>query len=147
MRLALGATRRRLVRQWLTESLLFASLGGGLGLLCAIWTQSALLYFLPASERMNLGRTALDPAVFAFALAAAVVTAILFGIVPALQISRGALLSAAGRPAAGAERHVAATFPRRARSLADRALPPAPHRRRTFPAQSAQFENDRARLR
>ena len=89
MRLALGATRRRLVRQWLTESLLFASLGGGLGVLVAIWTQSALLHFLPANERINLGQTTLDPVVFGFALAAAFATAILFGIIPALQISRG----------------------------------------------------------
>jgi predicted permease len=91
MRLALGATRRRLIRQWLTESLLFALLGGGLGVIIAIWTQSALLHFLPASERTNLGRATLDPAVFAFALAAAVATAIVFGVIPALQISRGAL--------------------------------------------------------
>ncbi|MBA3543990.1 MAG: ABC transporter permease [Chthoniobacterales bacterium] len=98
MRLALGATRRRLVRQWLTESLLFASLGGGLGLICASWTQSALLHFLPASERMNLGRTALDPAVFGFAFAAAVVTSILFGILPALHLSRGALAPQQGDP-------------------------------------------------
>ena len=75
--------------QWLTESLLFASLGGGLGVLVAIWTQSALLHFLPANERINLGQTTLDPVVFGFALAAAFATAILFGIIPALQISRG----------------------------------------------------------
>ena len=56
MRLALGATRRRLIRQWLTESLLFALLGGGLGVIVAIWTQSALLHFLPAGERTNLGQ-------------------------------------------------------------------------------------------
>ena len=98
MRLALGATRRRLMRQWLTESLLFALLGGGLGVIVAIWTQSALLHFLPASERTNLGRTTLDPAVFAFALAAAVATAIVFGIIPALQISRGALAPQQGDP-------------------------------------------------
>ncbi len=90
MRVALGATRRRLIRQWLTESLLFALLGGGLGVVVAIWTQSALLRFLPASGRMNLGPAALDPTVFGFALAAALVTAILFGLLPALQISRGA---------------------------------------------------------
>ena len=98
MRLALGATRRRLMRQWLTESLLFALLGGGLGVIVAIWTQSALLHFLPASERTNLGRTTLDPAVFAFALAAAVATAIVFGIIPALQISRNSLAPQQGDP-------------------------------------------------
>ena len=98
MRLALGATRRRLMRQWLTESLLFALLGGGLGVIVAIWTQSALLHFLPASERTNLSRATLDPAVFAFALAAAVATAIVFGIIPALQISRRTLTPQQGDP-------------------------------------------------
>ncbi|HMJ07057.1 MAG TPA: ABC transporter permease [Chthoniobacterales bacterium] len=96
MRLALGATRRRLVRQWLTESLLFASLGGSLGLLIAVWTQSALLHFLPAQERLNLGHATLEPGVFAFAFVASLVTAILFGIVPALQITRRSLASQGG---------------------------------------------------
>jgi predicted permease len=96
MRLALGATRRRLVRQWLTESLLFASLGGSLGLLIAVWTQSALLHFLPAQERLNLGHASLDPGVFVFAFVASVGTAILFGIVPALQVTRRSLASQGG---------------------------------------------------
>ncbi len=96
MRLALGATRRRLLRQWLTESLLFALLGGGLGLLLAIWTQSALLHFVPANERMNLGHATLDPSVFVFAFAASLATALLFGIVPALQISRRSLAAQQG---------------------------------------------------
>jgi predicted permease len=96
MRLALGATRRRLVRQWLTESLLYALLGGSLGLLIAVWTQSALLHFLPAQERLNLGRATLDPGVFAFAFVASLGTAILFGVVPALQITRGSLASQGG---------------------------------------------------
>lgn len=98
MRLALGATRRRLIRQWLTESLLFALLGGGLGVVVATWTESALLYFLPANERLNLGGTRLDPAVFGFALAATVATAILFGIIPALQVSRRSLAAQWGDP-------------------------------------------------
>ena len=98
MRLALGATRRRLVRQWLTESLLFALLGGGLGVVVAIWTESALLYFLPANQRLNLGGTRLDPTVFGFALAATVVTAILFGIIPALQVSRRSLAAQESDP-------------------------------------------------
>jgi len=91
MRLTLGATRRRLIRQWLTESLLFALLGGCFGILVALWTQSALLHFLPASERMNLARARLDPIVFAFAFVAALATAILFGILPALQTTHSSL--------------------------------------------------------
>ncbi|HEY1583523.1 MAG TPA: ABC transporter permease [Chthoniobacterales bacterium] len=133
MRLALGATRLRLIRQWVTESLLFTSLGGGLGIVCAIWTQGALLHFLPASERMNLGRTTLDPVVFAFAFAAATATAILFGLIPALQISNGA------RPAQQSDSRLARNdmspraIPRRSRAPADCPLAPAPDRRRTFP--------------
>ncbi len=71
MRLALGATRRRLVCQWLTESLLFALIGGSLGVVFAVWTQSALLHFLPADQRMNLNIT-IDPVVLAFVLATSV---------------------------------------------------------------------------
>ena len=65
-------------------------------MIVAIWTQSALLHFLPASERMNLDRVTLDPVVFAFALVAAVATAIRFWRLPALQISRAARWHPAG---------------------------------------------------
>jgi predicted permease len=98
MRLALGATRRRLVRQWLTESLLFAFAGGALGFGVAIWTQSLLLHFLPPNDRANLSDSAIDPAVFGFAFAAALVVAILFGIIPALHISRSSLAPQQGDP-------------------------------------------------
>ncbi len=67
-------------------------------MIVAIWAQSALLHFLPASERINLGRTTLDPMVFAFALAVAVATAIGFGLIPALQISGGAFSAQQGDP-------------------------------------------------
>ena len=90
MRLALGATRRRLVSQWLTESLLFALIGGSLGIIFAIWIQSALLHFLPADQRMNL-EIRIDPVILGFALAASLMTAILFGIIPALKISQTSL--------------------------------------------------------
>jgi predicted permease len=101
MRLALGATRRRLVRQWLTESVIFAILGGGFGFLVAIWTQELLLRFLPVTARANFPGNAIDPAVFGFALVAAMLTAILFGIVPAFQISRVSIAPKQGDTRAG----------------------------------------------
>lgn len=87
VRLALGASRTRLIRQLLTEGLLLALLAGGFGMACAYWAKSALISFLP----LGLARRfdfSLDGRVFLYTLGLAVVATLLFGLVPALQASR-----------------------------------------------------------
>lgn len=82
VRLAVGAGRSRLIRQLLTESLLLALLGGGLGLVVAYWLTGALRSWLPLAD------SGLDARVLGFALLISVVTGLLFGLVPALRASR-----------------------------------------------------------
>jgi predicted permease len=87
IRSALGANRCRVVRQLLTESILLASAGGGLGLLLASWgTEAALKVLpqaLPRAEEIHV-----DPRVLMFTLAASVLTGIVFGLAPALKSSK-----------------------------------------------------------
>jgi predicted permease len=88
VRLAIGAGRARIVRQLMVESLLLAGIGGGLGLLLALWTDRALIAAIPIGEgTLNISATP-DLRIFAFALAVSFVTAVLFGLVPAFQASR-----------------------------------------------------------
>jgi predicted permease len=87
VRLAIGAGRGRLIRQWLTESLLLSGLGGGAGVLVAYWAKTALLGFLPAGFTANL-HAPMDLRVLTFALAASLMTGLLFGLAPALQLSQ-----------------------------------------------------------
>jgi predicted permease len=84
MRFSLGATRLRVVRQWLIESLLLAFLGSALGLAFAIWGARYLLLFLPpgAGESFTVSP---DGAVLAFTLGISALSAILFGLAPALR--------------------------------------------------------------
>ncbi len=90
VRLALGAGRWRIVRQQLVESLTLACAGAVIGLVLATWTGSVLLATLPGSDSARALSAAPDARVVLFALALAVVTALLFGIVPALQATRPA---------------------------------------------------------
>ncbi len=90
IRLALGASRWAVIRQLLIEGLLTSGLGGLAGLLLAVWFTEALLALAPPGIP-RLGQTALDGAVLGFALVLSVLTGILFGLMPALQASRGAL--------------------------------------------------------
>jgi predicted permease len=93
IRLAMGASRIRLIRQWLVESLLLALGGGLLGLLVAEWTGEALLKFLPSDQSMLGISSQPDQRVLLFALALSVVTGVLFGIVPSLQATKAELAS------------------------------------------------------
>ena len=87
VRLAIGAGRGRLIRQWLTESLLLAVLGGCAGIVVAYWAKTALLGFLPADLSANL-HAPMDLRVLSFALLASLVTGLLFGLAPAFQLSQ-----------------------------------------------------------
>jgi putative ABC transport system permease protein len=90
VRSALGAGRRRIVRQLVTESVLLASLGGALGILLATQGLKLLQATLPA-DTPRLLEVQIDWRVLAFTGGLAILTGIAFGVVPALQGSRAAL--------------------------------------------------------
>jgi predicted permease len=90
VRLALGASRARIVRQLLTESVVLAFGGGGCGLVIAWWAKTWLVAAAPAGI-LRVQDTSLDARVLSFTAVIAVATGILFGIVPALQASSGSL--------------------------------------------------------
>jgi predicted permease len=86
MRLTLGASRFRLVRQLLTESLLLAALGGAAGTLFAWWGADILLRFASADPKSPLPLDVHpDPSTLLFTAGAAILTGLMFGLVPALR--------------------------------------------------------------
>src|SRR6185369_14782935 len=87
IRQALGATRPRLVRQWLTESVLLGVVGGALGLPLALWANQLLISYLQTTPLASLN-PGFDWRVLAFTFAISILTGIVFGIAPALQASR-----------------------------------------------------------
>ncbi|MFN0120891.1 MAG: ADOP family duplicated permease [Blastocatellia bacterium] len=90
VRLAVGASRARLMRQMLAESLLLGGLGGALGLWLAVWLNSLLARYGPPADSgaAPLSAASLDGRVLLFTLALSLLTALLFGLVPAWQASR-----------------------------------------------------------
>ncbi|MBI3280366.1 MAG: FtsX-like permease family protein [Acidobacteria bacterium] len=99
VRLAIGAGRARLVRQLLTESALLAMAGGALGLLFADWGRRSLLALLSLGSRPLPVNVSIDSRVLIFTAALSLATAILFGLVPALQATAQPLrVPAAPRP-------------------------------------------------
>ena len=93
VRSALGARRLRIVRQLLTESIMLAMVGGVAGLLLAIWAVSWLVSLAPdAIPRLN--EIGVDPRVAGFTLLLSLATGVLFGLAPALQVSRPDLTDA-----------------------------------------------------
>ena len=87
IRTALGASRLRVIRQLLTESIALSVAGGAIGLLLAMWGADLLLAAIPNNIPW-VKEIALDRNVLAFTIAASVVTGIVFGLAPAFQFSR-----------------------------------------------------------
>jgi putative ABC transport system permease protein len=92
LRRALGATRARIVRQLLAEAAVLSSAGAAAGAILAWWGTAALLRLAPPD--IAAGGAAFDVRVLAFTIGAAIVSGLVFGIVPALQFSRGSLSGA-----------------------------------------------------
>jgi putative ABC transport system permease protein len=87
VRLALGASRGRLIRQLLTESLLLATLAGGMALATILWLQHWLVSLAPA-DLPRLAEVTFGGRTLLFAFALSVVTGVLFGLAPALQAAK-----------------------------------------------------------
>jgi putative ABC transport system permease protein len=104
VRAALGASRKRIVSQLVTESLLLAFVAGLSGLMLAYWGSKILVALAPA-EVPRLAETGIDRWVLGFTLAMSVITSLLFGLVPAFHASKielsGALKEAGARVTSG----------------------------------------------
>jgi predicted permease len=105
LRVALGATRGRLIRQVLTESLLLSTLGGVIGLALAFWGTQVLVRMFPTNianlDIPLVESLPIDKTVLFFCLAASMFTGILFGLLPALQSSSTDVMTGMRESSAG----------------------------------------------
>lgn len=113
IRTALGASRFRLVRQLLTESIALSMAGGALGLLVALWSIKPLVSLVPASVH-GAQDIRIDEVVFGFTLAVSLLTGLVFGLVPAWQATKNDLNESLKEGGRGG---TAGTHRSRARSL------------------------------
>ena len=102
IRLAMGANRRRLLQQLLTESCLLGLMGGVLGAFLSIWGVRLLVGMFNSDTSLPLSP---DWRVFGFTIGLALLTGIIFGMVPALQSSKARLVVAAKDPLQSAPQH------------------------------------------
>jgi len=94
IRTSIGAGRLRLIRQMLAESILLSILGGALGLAVASWAAGVLFHFLPQGHISLVIDMHPDRRALLFTFALSLVTGLLFGLAPALQVTRGSLAGA-----------------------------------------------------
>jgi predicted permease len=87
VRLALGAGRLRLLRQWLTEGVVLAVIGGTAGVFVALWIKAGLLLFIPPDYQANLDST-FDWRLYAFIMGVAILLGLAFSLAPAIQSAR-----------------------------------------------------------
>jgi putative ABC transport system permease protein len=105
---AIGATRGRLIRQFLAESVLLGIMGGAAGFLLAFASSGPLLSLVPTIPSFRPQAFSIDAQVFLFSMSVSLVASILFGLTPALRISKRELsewLREAGRGAKGTVRN------------------------------------------
>jgi predicted permease len=112
IRTALGASRARVIRQLLTESVVLGGSGGVLGLLLAYWGTKAILKGLPAAlPRAN--EVSMDSSVLLFTMALSLIAGIVFGLAPALKATRTNLqevMNQSGRGSSGFRQRLQGTF-------------------------------------